>query len=257
MTGNICKGAYVLRFTEVADFQKVMDFCAATRHASVRSREPEVLKASVAGGAVLVLENPKGGIEGMIAAYPLVSKDEGGREVQKWAEVGSVRILLNGFPGLFETMTAMSVLRAHMLEPPGEAIISRVGHSSLQRRMVAMGWREIEIDPEAAKLSARTKRYEDDLPPVAGTAPLTPKWLAADPAQYPAMARQVCRLLDQPVLERADGKTRIGIDFSAAGFVRQFEGALRALAAQGGGMPSNGLQPGSKSKGKYKKNKGF
>lgn len=248
MTGNLCKGAYVLRFTQEADVQKVMDFCAATRHAGVRARDPDVLKASVSDGSVLVLENPKGGIEGMIAIYPLLERDEKGAERQRWAELGSVRILLNGFPGLFETMIAMSVLRAHFMEPPDEAIIARVGHPSVQQRMAAMGWVSSSPDPQAVVLAARTKRYEDDLPQTAAPAVQSPVWMKVDPEAYSVMAGQLCRMIDDPVLTRADGKMRIGIDFSLEGGSFLFHDHLRALARLGGKASFRSM-PGKRKRG--------
>ena len=226
-------GTYVLRLSRCSDFQKITDFCEEHRHHNVRRRDPAVLQERAQAGSVVLLEDASGNIKGMMASYPLISTGADGVPSQSWTEIGSARIVLNGYPGLFDTMMALNIMRAHLLEPPEQGMIGRVGNTAVQKRIQGMGWEEFTPGADVVALAGRTKLQDRDIA-APSVEECDPKWYRVNPEKLSLIAQTLVDAIDQPVMTRRDGTAQMTIDFGASGFIRAFEAPIRALAATAG-----------------------
>ena len=222
---------YFVRFSETSDYENIVKFYDEHKHHNVRGRDQDLMKQLAENGSVVIMEDVNGKIVGTTIAYPLISTDASGNEHQKWSEVGSTRIVLNGFPGTFDVLAGMSVLRAFLVEPPEDRFIAKIGHPLVQKMAEKLGWREFVPAQEAIDLAAKTKRMDDDIqvPPDSGS---NPKWYQAGLEGLPVMARFMIGVMDNPILSNKKTGAQIEIDFSKTRFLKMFEPEIRDLAAR-------------------------
>lgn len=222
---------YFARFSESSDYDNIVKFYQDYKHHNVRARDQDLMKELAENGSVVLLEDAQGKIVGTIVSYPLVSTDAAGTEHQKWSEIGSTRIVLNGFSGILDVLTGMSVLRTFLVEPPEDRFIAKIGHPAVQKMAEKLGWREFTPEQEAVELAAKTKRMEDDIvaPPDSGT---NPKWYQAGMEALPIMAKFMIEAMDHPVLTNKKTGAQIEIDLSKTRFLKMFEPEIRALAGR-------------------------
>ena len=86
---------YVRFSSAKMDTQKVLDFYETHKHKNVRKREEKLLKKMVELGAVTIVEDEQGTIVASSISYPC-RVNENGKDICKWSEVGSTRIVANG-----------------------------------------------------------------------------------------------------------------------------------------------------------------
>ena len=222
---------YFVRFSENADFDRIVNFYSENRHHNVCGRDRELLEKLTDSGSFVLLEDAKGNIVGGTAAYPLVTTDANGNERQRWTEVGSMRIVLNGFSGAFDVMSAMSVLRTFLVEPPEDRFLADIGHPAVQKMAEKLGWRPFTATPEIVDLSNKTTWLDQDIKPPEGSG-YSPKWYQAGLESFPVMARFMISVMDNPVLTNKKTGEQIEIDFSKTSFLKMFEPEIRDLATR-------------------------
>lgn len=222
---------YYIRFSESADYENISRFYNENRHHNVRARDQELMRNLAANGSVVLLEDEKGKLVGTTVSYPLVSTDANGQEHQKWSEIGSVRFILNGYPGIFDVMAGMSMLRTFLVEPPEDRFVAKIGHPAVQKMSERIGWREFTPDPLAVELAAKTKRMEDDVaaPPDSGS---NPKWYQAGLESLPITAKFMASVMDNPVLTNKKTGEQVIIDFSRSPLATIMTPTIRNLASK-------------------------
>ena len=220
---------YFVRFSERDDYDNIAKFYSEHKHHNVRGRDQELMKQLSENGSVVIIEDEAGKIVGAAASYPLVTKDAEGHEHMKWAEIGAVRVVLNGYPGLVDVLSTMSVLRTFLVEPPEDRFVAKIGHPAVQAIATRLGWREYTPDQETVDLAAKTKKMEEDIPLPAGTG-TDPKWYQIGIEGLPILAHYMNGVIDNPVLTNKKTSQQIEVDFSKTRFVEMFAPEIKDLA---------------------------
>jgi hypothetical protein len=217
---------YFVRFSQKEDHDKVLEFYNLNAHHNVRKRETELVKKMADEGAVVLIEDEKGAIVAASITYGHKVKDKDGVEHVKWQEIGSTRIVLNGFPGLFDAMITMQTLRAFLVEPPEDRFVAQMHTAPVQGMAGKLGWRPFDapeeliaaklgtVDPKDLKEASREHFYHSGV------------------EALPVMAARMMTALDNPVLENKKTGEKIELDFSKSTFFKLFEPEIRKLATK-------------------------
>jgi hypothetical protein len=215
---------YYIRFSNATDHDKLMEFYDDNTHKNVFKRDEALIKQLVENGSVTIVEDDAGKFVAASISYPINVIDANGIERTKWIEIGTTRIVLNGYPGLFDVMTSMQVLRAFVVEPPEERMIAQMDTTPVQNMAIKMGWVPCQVPQEV--LDAKTKMLSDD-----GSIKARPNnWFQFNVEAMPVTAQYMSQVLDN--LELVNKKTgeKILVDFSRTKFIALFEKDIRDLA---------------------------
>ncbi|MFN7113472.1 MAG: hypothetical protein ACK4PK_03850 [Alphaproteobacteria bacterium] len=223
---------YFVRFSKPEDEQKVLDFYDMNAHQNVLKRESDLMKSLVDDGAVVLIEDEQGKIVASSITYPHKEKDSDGVEHVKWQEVGTTRIALNGYPGLFDAMVTMQVLRAFLVEPPEDRFVAQMFTDPVQKMAGKLGWRRL---PEEDVKAPLVKSKETMVPPGASVG--TVNWFHLGTEGLPVMAAWMVKALENPVLENKKTGEKIELDFTKSSFFNMFEEEIRHLAKRDFGSP--------------------
>ncbi len=223
---------YFVRFSKPEDEQKILDFYDMNAHQNVLKRETDLMKCLIDDGAVVVIEDAQGKIVASSLTYPHMEKDSDGVEHVKWQEVGTTRIALNGYPGVFDAMVAMQVLRAFLVEPPQERFVAQMFTDPVQKMAGKLGWRRL---PEAEVPQALVDSKGKMVPP--GATVGTVNWFHMGVEGLPVLANWMVKTLENPVLENRKTGEKIELDFSKSSFFNMFETEIRHLAKRDFGSP--------------------
>lgn len=218
---------YYVRFSNIDDHEKIMDFYRKNPHSNVSDRHEELMKTMADNGSVILIESDKGEIVGASISYPLMSEKDSAK--QQWLEIGTTRMVLNGYPGLFDIMIGMQTLRAYLVEPPDDRFVCQM-ESPLVRKMAhRLGFRPYEPSEELVRVSDATVEAEETCG--------NENWYSAGPEALPVMAKLMRDALDKPYLENPKTGDKIQLDFSKSVFFKLFEPEIRDLANRDLGNP--------------------
>lgn len=223
---------YFVRFSKVEDEQKILDFYDLNAHQNVRKRETDILRNRIEDGSVVLIEDEQGTIVASSITYPHKTTDAAGEERTKWQEVGSTRIVLNGYPGLFDAMVTMQVLRTFLVEPPEDRLVARMHTEPVQKMAEKLGWRRFTAPEELIHLQKKSVNPNDQ-----STAAPDVNWFHAGIETLPVMAAWMVKTLENPVLENRKTGEKIQLDFSKSSFFNMFEEEIRHLAKRDFGSP--------------------
>lgn len=217
---------YFVRFSQPADEKKILEFYDLNSHQNVRKREATILRERINDGAVVLIEDEKGKIVASSITYPHKTTDSDGVEHVKWQEIGSTRIVLNGYPGLFDAMVTMQVLRSFLVEPPEDRFVAQMHTAPVQGMAHKLGWRGFTAKDEL--IDAKFKTLDpNDLP-----AASREHWYQLGMEGLPVMANWMVKALDNPVLENKKTGEKIELDFSKSTFFAMFEAEIRNLSGK-------------------------
>lgn len=242
---------YYVRFSKAEDEQKILEFYDLNAHHNVRKREADILKNRIEDGSVVLVEDEHGKIVAASISYPHKTVDSEGEEHIKWQEVGSTRIALNGYPGLFDAMVTMQVLRTSLVEPPEDRLVARMHTEPVQKMAEKLGWRRFNAPEDLILLQKKSVNPNDQ-----SAAPPDANWFHMGIEGLPVMAKWMVETLRNPVLENRKTGEKIELDFTRSSFFNMFEQEIRHLAKRDFGTPdapdmNKGLE---KSRNKWLKN---
>lgn len=223
---------YFVRFSKPEDEQKVLEFYDLNSHQNVRKREADLLRHRIEDGSVVLVEDAQGKIVASSITYPHKTTDSDGDEHVKWQEIGSTRIVLNGYPGLFDAMVTMQVLRTFLVEPPEDRLVARMHTEPVQKMAGKLGWRRFSAPQELINLQKQSVDPKDQ-----STAAPDVNWFHAGIETLPVMAAWMVKALENPVLENKKTGEKIELDFSKSSFFNMFEEEIRHLAKRDFGSP--------------------
>lgn len=223
MADNIPK--YFIRFSNKNDFDNIVDFYELNAHKNVRKRQHDLMKQLAEDGAVVLIEDEKGKIVAASITYPHKVTDKNGVEHVQWQEIGTTRIVLNGYPGLFDAMVTMQTLRAFLVEPPEGTFVAQMHTAPVQGMAGKLGWRRMEEMPEGLMESKIKSVDPADAPHLS-----TNNWFLCGVEALPVMASKMVKAIDNRILENKKTGEKIELDYSKSSFFRLFGDEIRELA---------------------------
>ena len=216
---------YYVRFSKTEDFDKILEFYEMNAHKNVVKRDLDLMKKMTDEGAVILIEDSKGKIVASSITYPHKVKDANGVEHIKWQELGTTRIALNGYPGLFDAMVTMQALRTFLVEPPEERFIAHMITDPVQKMANRLGWRRLDAAHISDELVECKKKSV-----APGVKVDKVDWFHCGAEAIPGMAAWMVKAMDSPVLENKKTGEKIQLDFSKSTFFKFFETEIRNIA---------------------------
>ncbi len=222
---------YYVRFSNIDDHDKIMAFYTRNPHDNVCGRHADLMKSLADNGSIILIEDAATGeIAGASISYPLfIEKD--GIEQQKWLEIGTTRMVLNGYPGLFDIMIGMQVMRAYLVEPPDGRFVCQMESAAVQKMAHKLGFRAFVPSQELVSISDKTLEIAD------GKTYGFDNWYSAGPEALPVVAKRMRDVMDKPMLAHVKTGVKIELDFSLSKFFHMFEAEFRNLAGKSYGDP--------------------
>jgi len=218
---------YYIRFSNANDYDKIMEFYNDNAHKNVRKRQQDLMKQLAEDGAIVLIEDDKGAIVASSITYPHKVTDKNGIEHVQWQEIGTTRIVLNGFPGLFDAMVTMQTLRAFLVEPPEGFFVAQMHTAPLQGMANKLGWRRLDDMPDGL-MDAKIKSVDPaDVPKLS-----TVNWFVGGIEALPVMAKWMESALKNPVLTNKKTGEQIELDFSKSTFFNMFKDEIKNLASR-------------------------
>lgn len=222
---------FSIRFSNVDDLENIMAFYAKYPHKNVAGRHENLIRELADSGSIIMVENKDTGeIVGLSISYPIMAHD-GGVDQEKWLEVGTTRMVLNGYAGLFNVMIGMQVLRAYLVEPPEERFVCQMESPFVRAMAHELGFRPFVPSKELVELSDKTLDIAD------GETYGYENWYSAGPEALPVLAQKMIEAMDKPCLENPKTHETIQLDFSKTKFFDMFEKEIRSLAGKSYGNP--------------------
>jgi len=222
-----------IRFSELKDYDRVMEFYAANPHKNVADRHEDLIRSLADNGSIILIEDAAtGAIVGASISYPLFVQ-AGGVEQQKWLELGTTRMSLNGYPGLFDVMLGMQVLRAYLIEPPEACFVGQMGSDAVRKMAYKLGFRPYAPSKELVAVSDKTLDIED------GASYGSDNWYSGGPEILPVLAKYIREVLEKPYLQNAKTGEMVELDFSKSSFFGMFKDDIIALADKSCGDPDH------------------
>ncbi len=224
MATNTPAQKYFIRFSDAGDFDKLIAFYDENAHQNVFKRQEDLMKKRIEEGAVVLIEDEQGQIFASSITHPLMAV-EGDTEA-RWHEVGTTRIVLNGFGDIFNAMVAMQVLRAFFFEPPKDIFVAHMETDPVQKKAQAIGWRNLKDMPEGLReAKARTTA------PGSGHETNPSDWFGLGMEAMPGLAAWLENLAKNPVLTNKKTGEEIELDLSKSTFFTTFRDEIKQLAA--------------------------
>lgn len=219
---------YFVRFSNSDDFDKLMEFYKENPHKNVCDRNEQLMRDVVENGSVTLIERESDGkIVGASISYALGG--EADPEHQKWLEIGTTRMVLNGYPGLFDVLIGMQTLRAFLVEPPSERFVCQMESPAVRKMAHRLAFRPYDPSDELVRVSDVTVGAEES----SGK----DNWYSAGPEALPTVAKRLLEAIDKPYIEHLKTGEKIKLDFSKSKFFRVFEEEFRDLAKRDFGDP--------------------
>lgn len=224
---------FYVRFSTKEDAEKIKKFYLDNQHHNVRTRQEKMLGERIQDGDVVLIENEAGDIVGASVMYPLHGKDKNGRDVVKWQEVGTLRVIKNGYAGLFNILISTQILRTMLVEPPEERIVAKINPAvwPLAQGIGAARWTPTQ---EVIDSATSTKI------PVPGSGDPTENWIQVTREAMPKVAKSLLYVYDNPLLKHKGYKEngqQIEISFERMKFVGKFYEELKILSGKDFGAP--------------------
>lgn len=218
---------HFVRFSREDDFAALMDFYKANPHKNVCDRNLALLRELVTNGSVTLIQAEDGEIIASSISYPL--QDANG--TQKWLEIGTTRIVKNGYPGLFDVMIAMQVMRAFLVEPPEERYVCQMESPAVRKLAHHMGFRPFVPSQELVDVSDFTVHAAES----AGF----DNWYSAGPEALPMVAQRLQEAISKPYLTHLKSGEKMELDFSKSKFFALFKEEFADLAKRNMGDLEN------------------
>ncbi len=211
---------YFVRFSNAEDFDKLMAFYKANPHKNVCDRNESLMRELVENGSVTMIESAKTGeVVAASISYPLQGENT---TAQKWLEIGTTRSVLNGYPGLFDIMIAMQVMRAFMVEPPEERFVCQMESPAVRKMAHNLGFRPYVPSDELVRVSDDTVNATES----AGHE----NWYSAGPEALPVVAQRMMAVINNPGVAHLKTGEKIEFDFSKSKFFQLFKEEFAELA---------------------------
>lgn len=222
-----------VRFSNIEDFDKIMQFYVENPHDNVAGRHEDLMRALADNGSIILLEEAATGkVVGASISYPLFVK-QGDVEQQKWLEIGTTRMSLNGYPGLFDVMIGMQVLRSYLVEPPEERFVAQMESTAVRKMANRLGFRPYTPSQELVDISDKTLDIE------AGTSYGFENWYSGGPEMLPVLAKYMEKVLGDPQLKHPKTGDVVELDFSKSKFFKLFKEDITNLAQKSLGDPDS------------------
>lgn len=208
---------YFIRASNGADLNNIQDYYRDHEHKNVLARDAQLVKTLVENGNVCLIEDAAGTIVGASISYPL--QTDPASNGHDFIEIGSTRITLNGYPGVFDALIGFQILRTCFIDPPEQRMLCKVDAPPVQGIIQTFGFRPYAPSAEvlAAKSAMLGKQAQDI------------NWFSLGVEALPTAAKNIVKCMDQPIAA-AKGGDAIEIDFSRSKFVQIFEKDMRILA---------------------------
>jgi hypothetical protein len=215
-------------FSKIEDLDRIMEFYDLNAHQNVRKRQRELIQKLADEGSVVFLEDEDKKIVAASITYPYTEKNTGSKVI--WQEIGTTRIVLNGYPGLFDLMTCLQALRSHLIEPPAECFVANMLTAPVQKMAEKLGWRafvppQALLDAKVVYLDYTSENNHNTKPPSFDN------WYQLPVDSYPILARAVVAAIDNPELTHYKNGDKILLDFSKTKTIEIFAENIRKLAA--------------------------
>ena len=212
-----------VRFSNSGDVEAIRNFYQENQHQFVFQREPEVVRERVEAGAVTIIEDSKGNIVASSISYPIIVTDEEGNSAQKWTEVGSTRIALEG-AGVFKTLISAQILRAVLLEPPEDRFVLEIVKANARSTNVfqRLGSQPFDVPEDL------TRAVQKTIAPTSQGAEVT--WYQLGPETIPYLAKNLVECMNNPVLTNKQTGQEYELDFSKCPLQTLFKAELEKLA---------------------------
>ncbi len=219
---------FYVRFSNIDDMDRINEFYRENPHENVCDRNAELMKQLADNGSITIIEDETGKVYGASISYPLIEEKDGVSS-QKWLEIGTTRMTLNGYPGLFDVMIAMQSLRAYLVEPPEDKFVCQMEGLPVRKMAHKLGFRPFTPSKELVDVSDTSvgAEYSSGFE----------NWYQAGPEALPVLAQKLRGVLDKPYLEHLKTGEKISLDFSKSKFFRVFEEEIRNLADRDFGNP--------------------
>ncbi len=218
---------YYIRFSTVDDHEKLMEFYDVNKHTNVFKRQEAILKEVADEGLVILVEDAAGKIVGASISYGHKGKDAHGIETVRWQEVGTTRVVLNGYPEMFDALIGLQVLKTFMVEPPEDRFVCQVDTTAVQKMAARQGWKPFKGKTDDLAHAKHMTVSSGDM-----HASATENWFECGVDNLPHLAKFIVKTLDTPVLENKKTGEKIELDFSKMKFIKYFEPEIRHLAQQ-------------------------
>lgn len=216
---------YFVRLSKEDDFQKISEFYQRNTTDKLMKREADLIKQMASDGAIVMIEDTAGKVVAASISYAHTAPDANGVPQVNWQEVGTTQIELNGYPGLFDAMITMQVMRTFLVEPPEKFFVAMMEEGHVQKMAERLGWRRLEGGPEKALLDSQHKGAPSE--PVSAH-----DWFMLGMEGMPAMAGRMIKVMDNPILENKKTGEKIELDFSKSSFFKMFEKEIRNLSGK-------------------------
>lgn len=231
MTGESEPKKYYVRFSKTEDIEKIVAFQEFSAHASVRKREARLVRQLAEDGAIVLIEDAAGNIVASSIMFPHKTKDAAGVEQIKWQEIGTTRIIMNGYPGLFDAMVSMQTLKSFLVDPPADRFVAQMHTAPVQNMAVKLGWRAYRASDEL--IESKFKSIDPaDIP-----AASRDNWFSGGPEVLSVMASWMVKTVENPVLENRKTGEKIQLDFTRSSFFNMFKEEIREVAKRDLGNP--------------------
>lgn len=212
---------YFVRFSRSDDFDRLMTFYKANPHKNVCDRTEDLLRELVDNGSVTIIQDAE--TKDIVAAsVSTLLKGADGGPAHKWLEIGATRSILNGYPGLFDVMISMQVLRAFLVEPPEERFVCQMESPAVRKMAHNLGFRPYVPSDELVKASDGTLQVEETCG--------YDNWYSAGPEALPVVAQRMMEAIDKPYLQHLKSGQKIELDFSQSKFFQLFRDEFKELA---------------------------
>lgn len=221
-----------VRFSTKDDTAAISEFYKDNKHPFVFQRDPDIVAERAASGAVTLIEDEKGRIVASSISYPIVVSDGNGNDVQKWTEIGSTRIALEG-AGVFKALISTQIARAFLLEPPDDRFVLEIFKDNERSTNVfkKLGAVPFSVPDELVKTVSKT------LVPTGEDANVI--WYQLGPDAMPGLAKNVIECLENPILRNKQTGQEYELDFSRCPLGTLLRPALDKLA----GIPPDESAP--------------
>ena len=177
---------YFARYSNSDDFDRLMAFYKANPHKNVCDRNESLMRELVENGSVTMIQSAvTGDVVAASISYPLKGEDG---VSQKWLEIGTTRSVLNGYPGLFDVMIAMQVMRAYLVEPPQERFVCQMESPAVRKMAHHLGFRPYTPSDELVRVSDATVNADE----TSGFE----NWYSAGPEALPVVAQRLMAAFD-------------------------------------------------------------
>lgn len=211
-----------IRFSTHEDQEKLFAFYDLNSHKNVVRRETDLISRMIDDGNVIQVEDEDGKLYGASISYPYFIKNEYGQKEVKWQEIGTTRMVLNGYPGMIDAIVAMQVMRTYLVEPPSSRFVCHVITDPVQKMCHRLGFRSYDVPDEM--LAAKAEMLG-----TTSTAGQIGNWFQCGMEAMPVLARHMINVMDNPVISHVKTGERIELDFSRSNFFTHFSPEIRGL----------------------------